>query len=308
MSRSVLLSRLPFLFLVVCGSAFLSNSFSHSAAATLPQGEITSTIANSGWVINEFHSDPANDLAGDANGDGLRDAQYDEFIELFNDTGAAADISGWTLADEFETRHLFPEGSIVPDQCAIVVFGGGVPTGMFGNAVVQVASSGGLALDNTGDTIAMSNGPDTIQSVVYGFEGNEDQSLTRNPDVSGDFARHLEVNDRRFSPGTRLDGAIFGGCPGYDLPPLVLEMQPADGAMAVANDSDITVLFSEPVTISEPWYEIACTKSGFHTAVTSGNAASYTLTPETSFVYEEDCQVTLMAAAITDLDGQTQPM
>lgn len=154
----------------------------------------------------------------------------------------------------------------------------------------------------------MSNGPDTIQRIVYGFEGNEDQSLTRNPDVSGDFARHLVAAGTRFSPGTGLDGTIFWGCPSYGAPPLLQEMQPANGASAVSIDSEISVIFSEPVIFSESWHEITCTKSGYHTAVTRGSEASYTLTPDTPFAYEEDCLVTLVAAAITDLDGQPQPM
>jgi hypothetical protein len=35
-------------------------------------------------VINEVHYDPANDLPGDANGDGNRDYAEDEFIEFYN--------------------------------------------------------------------------------------------------------------------------------------------------------------------------------------------------------------------------------
>src|SRR5690606_34335601 len=34
-----------------------------------------------GIIINEIHADPAGDLTGDANGDGIRDASADEFIE-----------------------------------------------------------------------------------------------------------------------------------------------------------------------------------------------------------------------------------
>ena len=33
-------------------------------------------------IINEIHADPAADLPGDANGDGIRDAGDDEFIEF----------------------------------------------------------------------------------------------------------------------------------------------------------------------------------------------------------------------------------
>ena len=45
-------------------------------------------IANAGYgqqlVINEVHADPAGDITGDANGDGVRDVSDDEFIEFVN--------------------------------------------------------------------------------------------------------------------------------------------------------------------------------------------------------------------------------
>ncbi|MFN2292817.1 MAG: ExeM/NucH family extracellular endonuclease [Candidatus Promineifilaceae bacterium] len=304
--------RLPF-WTAVCGVLLLLCPYLLSAvsAAAVPLDiiplEINLETDSGDWVINEIHADPADDLAGDANGDGLSDLQQDEFIELFNNTGDSADISGWSLADGFGIRHQFPEGTIVPDRCAIVVFGGGTPSGEFGSALVQVASSGSLGLDDTGDTITLSSDSITIQSVSYGFEGNEDQSLTRNPDVEGPFERHLTVSaplETRFSPGTRLDGSIFWGCPGYNAPPSVLATQPANGATDTDINSTIAVTFSEPVSLVEPWYEILCTSSGEHTAVVNGAEDAYLLVPDESFAYSETCQVTLFSEAISDVDGQ----
>jgi predicted extracellular nuclease len=197
----------------------------------------------------------------------------------------------------------------VPDRCAIVVFGGGAPSGDFGGSLVQVASSGSLGLDDSGDAITFSNDSLDIESVSYGLEGNGDQALTRNPDVVGEFEQHLIASaalGTRFSPGTRLDGTIFWGCPGYNAPPTVLETQPADGAPAVDTASAMAVTFSEPVSFTEPWHEIICARSGVHTAVTNGAEERYTLIPEEPFAYSENCQVTLFGAAIHD--GEGQPM
>ncbi len=313
MLRAAPLYRLPALLLVVMGAVLLVTMPRQPAvfAAIPPEATTFSTAENIGWVINELHADPADDLTGDANGDGLRSAIQDEFVELFNDTGATADISGWTLADAFELRHVFPAGSVVPDQCAIVVFGGGIPTGTFGNALVQVASQGRLGMDNSGDTITFSDGSETIQSVQYGFEGGENQSLTRNPDVSGLWERHLTASapqERRFSPGTRLDGQLFWGCPGYDAPPFVLETLPADGAVDVATNSAITITFSEAVSLNTPWFEIACSQSGIHSGVVSGDSTTAVINPDLDFAGDESCQVTLFGAAIVDQDGEPQQM
>ncbi|MDH3546147.1 MAG: lamin tail domain-containing protein, partial [Gammaproteobacteria bacterium] len=169
------------------------------------------------WVINEINADPAAGSAGDANGDGTQNFSDDEFVEIVNTSGADADISGWTLADGFSVRHTFPAGSVVRDGCSIVIFGGGTPTGTFGGGQVQTASSGALGLNNGGDNVTLNNGVSAVATASYGSEGGDNQSLTRDPDVSGaTLVRHSTATGSGgalFSPGTQVDGARFSGCP-----------------------------------------------------------------------------------------------
>jgi predicted extracellular nuclease/methionine-rich copper-binding protein CopC len=304
---SSVIRRMP-LWVVVCVILVLSPSLLKALpAATVPQ-DINSLDTESGsWVINEIHAHPAADVAGDANGDGFSDPLQDEFIEVFNNSGAEADISGWALADQFGIRHQFPEGTLVPNRCAIVVFGGGVPLGEFGGSLVQVASSGSLGLDDSGDTITLSVDSIEVGSVSYGIEGNGDQALTRDPDIEGAFEGHLTASSplgKLFSPGTRLDGTIFWGCPGYNAPPSVIETEPRNGESAAGINSTIAVTFSEPVSLNQPWNEILCTSSGVHMAVTNGSGDRYFLLPEEPFAYSETCQVTLYGTAINDVDEQ----
>ncbi len=165
-------------------------------------------------VINEIHADPASDLSGDANGDGIRDATQDEFVELVNTGASPLDISGWTLSDGVLVRHTFPINTILnPDQ-AIVVFGGNTPTGSFGGAVVQTASSGALGLNNGGDTVTINDGVQDVAIQTYGSEGGSNQSLTRDPDRTGNFVQHSTATGAGgalFSPGTLIDGTPFSG-------------------------------------------------------------------------------------------------
>ena len=100
------------------------------------------------WIINEINADPDTNL-GDANGDGTANFSDDEFVELVNVSGGAVDISGWTLSDGAGLRHAFEAGTVVPDGCSVVVFGGGSPDGVFGNGIVQTASTGALGLNNS---------------------------------------------------------------------------------------------------------------------------------------------------------------
>ncbi len=167
--------------------------------------------------INEILADPADGTDGDANGDGVRHQYQDEFIELVNTTGQDIVIGGWVISDSIQIRHVFtPTTTTLPAGCAVVVFGGGTPTGSFGGAIVQIASSGMLGLNNAGDTLTLvdSSGA-AIDTYTYGSEGGDNQSITRDPDITGAFIRHSLANGAGgtlFSPGTRLDGTAFGGC------------------------------------------------------------------------------------------------
>lgn len=171
-----------------------------------------------GFLINEVLYDPPSGAEGDANGDGTRDANDDEFIEFFN-SGPELDMSGYKLYDASALssgvpRHEFPVGTIVPANGVIVVFGGGNPTGSFGGAIVQVASDGQINMNNAGDLVTLE---DASGNVVVTFDveplsDNPDESYTRNPDLTGDFVQHssvAEANGALFSPGTKVDGSSF---------------------------------------------------------------------------------------------------
>ena len=166
-----------------------------------------------GFLINEVLYDPETGDAGDANGDGTRDANGDEFIEFFN-SGPEMDMSGYSLSDASQVRHVFPAGTVVPLNGVLVLFGSGSPTGNFGGAVVQTASTGSINMNNAGDFVTLQ---DTSGNIVLTFDveplsNNPNESYTRNPDLTGEFVQHsgIEVaNGALYSPGTMLDGSSF---------------------------------------------------------------------------------------------------
>jgi hypothetical protein len=174
-------------------------------------------------IINEIHADP-DSTDGDANYDGFVDFAQDEFVELYNTTGGDIDITGWTLSDSVGVKHVFPAGSIIPADCVIVVFGGGSPVSQseeFGGAQVQVASTGDLSLNNSGDVLTLTNTSATIvEMVTYGPEGGDNQSLNRYDfdnfmEAAGVFYKHSEIIapvTALFSPGTQFNGTAWTGC------------------------------------------------------------------------------------------------
>lgn len=168
-------------------------------------------------IINEVLYDPSNaGLEGDANGDGVYSQAEDEFIEFVNISNADLDISGYKIydADGLAANvpvHIFPSGSILSPKKALVVFGGGNPTGNFGNSIVQTSTTGNLSLNNEVDFITVTNANDEVVATfdIAPLSNNPNESFTRNPDITGDFVRHKTINSRLFSPGTKVDGSNF---------------------------------------------------------------------------------------------------
>lgn len=157
--------------------------------------------AGGGVALNEILADPPPDPEGDANGDGVRSSADDEFIEVINHGTTPADLSGWSLADSVAVRHVFPEGLVLPPGAMYVVFGGGTITGIPSGA--DVASTGGLSLNNTADQVRLLDAGGGVQDAhSYGTEANADQSLIRMPDGDGEWTRPLDAGmPWRYSPG-----------------------------------------------------------------------------------------------------------
>jgi hypothetical protein len=198
-------------------------------------------------IINEYQADPADGPAGDANGDGTRSASQDEFIELVNTGSLPLDVSGFTISDAAQVRFTFPQGKIIPVGEAAVIFGGGTPTGMFGNAgnnrLVFAVGGSGLNLNNGADSIIVKDhsGVEVVRRDYPSADGSANQSLTRSPDISGNFMRHSQVAESSgalFSPGTKINGEPFTVAPAVDRinPQSLLESEnPFDLAVEGAN-------------------------------------------------------------------------
>lgn len=179
-------------------------------------------------LINEALADPPDGIAGDANRDGVRDSSDDEFVELVNTTIHDIDISGYQLLSRSSStttdtlRHTFAAGTILPACSAAVVFGGGTfdpNNSAFGGALV-VKTTSSLSLTNAGGAITLRDSAGgIITSFAWGgstgLNGDANQSMTRSPDVTGNFVLHQAATDsggRSYSPGTRVNGAAFAVC------------------------------------------------------------------------------------------------
>ncbi|MDP0498399.1 MAG: DNRLRE domain-containing protein [Verrucomicrobiota bacterium JB024] len=159
-------------------------------------------------VINELLIAPT----GDANGDGsVNDG--DEFVEIYNTGEASVDLSGFELSDSTAVRHLFAAGTVLEPKTALVVFGGGTPTGSFGGAEVVVASTGTLDLDDEGGMVSLSVSGVLISQYVYGAGEGAGSSIVRAEpgDMSAPMGSHGSGGEPSYSPGAEIGGGSFSG-------------------------------------------------------------------------------------------------
>ncbi len=158
----------------------------------------------------------------DANGDGVTNTSspvLDEFIEVYNPTASAIDLSGYTMLDTFGSIHLFPPDTMLPPGGAIVVFAGGdISEGSsagFGTTPIQLSTNGGLFLNDNGtDTIFIRN---TFDQEVFALplpdqtasSAGGSLTLATDGDPSSGYVLHTSLAAASFSPGTRSDGTPF---------------------------------------------------------------------------------------------------
>ncbi|MEM6325726.1 MAG: lamin tail domain-containing protein [Bacteroidota bacterium] len=138
-----------------------------AALALTFSATVSAQNALSGVIINEILPDPngANDF--DTDGDGGFETT-DEFIELYNTTGAAVDISGWEIYDNTFRRYTFPAASSIPANGYVVVVGeytGTEPPGYF--------EAGSLGLGNSGDIVQLRD-PVADQFIAILYNGETD--------------------------------------------------------------------------------------------------------------------------------------
>ncbi|MGB9376819.1 MAG: Ig-like domain-containing protein, partial [Mycobacteriales bacterium] len=97
------------------------------------------------------------------------------------------------------------------------------------------------------------------------------------------------------------------GAPPGDSAPTVSSTSPADNAIGVADNANISVTFSEPVNATGSAFAVNCASSGAHAVAVSGGPVTFTLDPSTDFAIGESCTVTVTASQVSDQDSNDPP-
>jgi hypothetical protein len=145
------------------------------------QAAPTTAVLDSGVCINEVLADPNSTTDNfDTDGNGTAETE-DEFVELYNLSGAAVDISGWQLWDDgVGLWFTFPPATVLqPGAYAVVVTavqsGGSLPTMTNPNSLAFDAGYSGGVLNNGGDNVVLYDpGADEYVQLRYNGDGADD--------------------------------------------------------------------------------------------------------------------------------------
>jgi predicted extracellular nuclease len=253
-----------------------------------------------------------------------------DFIELFNRGATSVDITGWSVqyasASGTSWAVTALAGTVQPGQYYLVQEAAGsggttpLPTPDATGSTNMSGTNAKVAVVNT--TTALSGSAPSDASIVdvvgYGsanfYEGSGAAPVLSNTTAAlraGGGCTDTDDNASDFStasPAPRNTASPLNPCGGGDVAPYVTSTTPTDAATNVAIDANIEISFSESVTVSSGWFDIACATSGTHTASESGGPQSFTLDPNIDFANDETCTVTVYAAQVVDQDGTPDNM
>ena len=308
--------------LVACGDLVVSPDQTPVEAAA------SALRVNAPVVISQLYGGGSNSGAPLTN----------DFVELFNRSDAAVDITGWSVeyASATGTGNFVANpvgglsGLLQPGQYFLVQLAGGTtgaplpPADAVGSShmsatagkVALVSSSASLGC-NVGSAACTPAQESLIQDLV-GFGGASYFEAAPTPVLSNTTAglrdrggcEDTNNNAADFSVGAptpRNRLSALAPCDTGDAAPAVASTSPAAGGTDVGPAAPITVTFSEPVTAPAQAFALSCSTSGPMALTVSGGPTSFTLDHAAPFARGESCTVTVSASQVADLDTADPP-
>jgi len=110
-----------------------------------------------------------------------QDGEYDDWIELYNLSGSAEDISGYFLSDNKDhfSKWEFPAGTSIPGNGYLIIWAD--------DDSAQVGLHANFKLSSLGEEVLLSTPDGTLtDKVIYPGQSLE-LSFARNPDGTGSF-------------------------------------------------------------------------------------------------------------------------
>ena len=272
-------------------------------------------------------------------GGGNTGAQYrNDFVELFNRGTTPVSLNGWSIqytsatgTGNFSTNLTPLAGTLAPGQYYLIQLAVGanlsapLPSPDATGTTAMSATGGKVVLVNTSTGLACNGGSapcDATQLAqivdLVGWDGANFFETAPAPTTSNTTAvirgaggcTDTDSNAADFvlgAPVPRNTASPVAPCL-LDLPPSLTTSVPAKGAAGIAVTADISITFSESVTVSPTAFTIVCTASGAHAFALTGGPTTFTLNPDVNFLSSESCTVSVTASQVSDLDEPTDTM
>lgn len=221
-----------------------------SATGTRPYLEInfTSPPASTGHlVINEVYANVAPDKG---------DASKGEWLEIYNPTDSAVNLSGWEICDN-SSCDILPGSPVIPSRSFVVV----TPDASVFNAhwtlpagaqLVDIGSDIGNGLSNSGDRVVLRDGTPghaIVDAMSYGNDASYFVLPQAKPGVS--YARIVKGYDNDVSSDWVMNAAPNPGTNPSQGGSEVMRFT-ADGIMVAADESGLPPV-QDPTVAGKPF-------------------------------------------------------
>lgn len=290
------------------------NTDTYRVAAPSPNGpnNCPPPPVESPIVISQFYGAGGNEGA----------VYQNDYVELFNKTDAAVDVTGWTLQYASATGSGWDfnktplGGPIGPGEYYLVRL---ASNGAIGASVPPANLSGPINMSGTDGKIALVASVDSLTGecplgnanlrdlVGYGNancgEGNTKApaltATTADFRLSGGFV-DTDRNADDFNAGAPSPRRT---APIVELGPFLLSADPSTNEINVPRDPTLVITFTEPVVATDPWFELTCATTGRHDSYTqTGNGTIFDITPNVNLLAGETCTITVFKDHVRDLD------
>jgi predicted extracellular nuclease len=304
-SFASMLMALPFLVLASCSDAPVEPAIVPAAELMDgPRHDVAGASAPTDLFISEYIEGSSNNKA----------------IELYNGTASPID-----LATGSYVVQMFFNGSATAGLTINLT--GTVPAG--GTFVLAQSTANATILSKANQTSSASwfNGDDavvlrkggatgTIVDVIgqIGFDPGSEWGTGLTSTADNTVRRKTSIcqgdinGSNAFDPSVEWDGfaqdAVDGlgthsvSCTPISVPPTVTAVTPGNNATEVPVNTNVTVAFSNPVTVTGAWFTISCSASGARAAVVTGGPSAFTLDVDNDLSGGESCTVTINASNV----------
>jgi predicted extracellular nuclease len=243
-------------------------------------------------------------------------------LELFNGTGAAIDLAAGGYSVQMFFNGSATAGLTINLTGTVANGDVFVLAQSSASATILAAAdqTNGAGWFNGDDAVVLRKGTtvlDVIGQIGFdpgtewgtGLTSTADNTLRRKGTVAAGDLNGSDV----FDPAIEWDGFAtdtFDGLGAHTVvgdAPFVASTSPSGGAADVPTAANVTVTFSEPVSVGEATFSISCAASGTHAFALSGGPTTYTLDPAADLLAGEACTVTVVGARVSDEDTDDPP-